>query len=106
MLEFQDIGELTPERRKGVLGILCKLDLEKMYDHLNWDFLDFIMVKMGFGINEGDGSSFAFLLLDTLFWCGSLSVLRKFEELEERRSFISYVIHFGDGSFEQDVIHR
>ncbi|RVW33914.1 hypothetical protein CK203_082974 [Vitis vinifera] len=30
-------------------GVLCKLDLEKAYDHLNWDFLLTVMQKMGFG---------------------------------------------------------
>ena len=30
-------------------GVLCKLDLEKAYDHINWDFLLTVMEKMGFG---------------------------------------------------------
>ena len=30
-------------------GVLCKLDLEKAYDHINWDFLMSVMQKMGFG---------------------------------------------------------
>ncbi|RVW49018.1 Transposon TX1 uncharacterized 149 kDa protein [Vitis vinifera] len=30
-------------------GVLCKLDLEKAYDHINWDFLVLVMQKMGFG---------------------------------------------------------
>ena len=30
-------------------GVLCKLDLEKAYDHINWDFLMLVMQKMGFG---------------------------------------------------------
>ncbi|RVX06893.1 hypothetical protein CK203_015021 [Vitis vinifera] len=30
-------------------GVLCKLDLEKAYDHINWDFLMTMMQKMGFG---------------------------------------------------------
>ena len=30
-------------------GVLCKLDLEKAYDHINWDFLLIVMQKMGFG---------------------------------------------------------
>lgn len=36
-------------KKKGVLGILCKLDLDKAYDHVNCDFLDSIMSMMGVG---------------------------------------------------------
>ena len=28
--------------------MLCKLDLEKAYDHINWDFMLIVMQKMGF----------------------------------------------------------
>lgn len=55
-------------RKKGVPGILCKLDLEKTYDHVNWEFLDFMMLKMALERNGGTGSSSAILRPDSLFW--------------------------------------
>ena len=30
-------------------GVLCKLDIEKEYNHLNWNFLFLVMQRMGFG---------------------------------------------------------
>ena len=30
-------------------GVLCNLNIEKAYDHLDWDFLLKVMTKMGFG---------------------------------------------------------
>ena len=35
--------------KRDETGVLCKLDLEKAYDHINWDFLLTVMQKMGFG---------------------------------------------------------
>ena len=29
--------------------VSCKLDIEKACDHLNWDFLLQVLLKMGFG---------------------------------------------------------
>lgn len=29
-------------------GVLCKLDLEKAYDRVDWGFLSYMMCKMGF----------------------------------------------------------
>ena len=30
-------------------GVLCKLDIEKAYDQINWDCIIKIIIKMGFG---------------------------------------------------------
>ena len=36
-------------QRSKCPGILCKLDIQKAYDRLNWNFLLFMMQRMGFG---------------------------------------------------------
>ncbi|XP_019257859.1 PREDICTED: uncharacterized protein LOC109236094 [Nicotiana attenuata] len=44
-------NELVDSRRKNrEPDLLCKLDLEKAFDRVNWEFLDFIMMWMGFGV--------------------------------------------------------
>lgn len=34
--------------KSGTSEILCKLDLEKTYDKVNWEFLDYMLGRMDF----------------------------------------------------------
>ena len=31
------------------LRVVCKFDIEKVYDHVNWDTLFYLLERMGFG---------------------------------------------------------
>ena len=44
-------------------GVICKLDLEKAYDHINWQFSTISSRDVGFKINGGIGFCFASPLL-------------------------------------------
>ena len=44
-------NEIVDEkRRSGEEGVVFKIDFEKAYDHVSWDFLDHVMEMKGFGI--------------------------------------------------------
>ena len=40
---------LDGRRRSGALGVICKLDLEKVYNYVNWEFFLYLLQRCGFG---------------------------------------------------------
>uniref|UniRef100_A0A2N9IHU7 Reverse transcriptase domain-containing protein n=1 Tax=Fagus sylvatica TaxID=28930 RepID=A0A2N9IHU7_FAGSY len=76
---------LDSRLKSGDPGVLCKLDVDKAYDHVNWGFLSYLLQRCGFSraktrispisapICHCDGSFEPFVRSgdDTLIFCGA-----------------------------------
>uniref|UniRef100_A0A2N9HB65 Reverse transcriptase domain-containing protein n=1 Tax=Fagus sylvatica TaxID=28930 RepID=A0A2N9HB65_FAGSY len=49
---------LDSRLNSGVPSLICKLDLEKAYDHVNWNFLMYLMERCGFGVKSSNWIKF------------------------------------------------
>lgn len=45
MISNETVNDLI---KKGGSGILCKLDMEKAFDNVSWDFIDYLLNRFGF----------------------------------------------------------
>ena len=59
---------MDEKRRSGEEGVVFKIDFEKAYDHVKWDFLDHMLEKKGFSLKwrswmRGCLSSISFAIL-------------------------------------------
>ena len=100
-------NEIVDEkRRSGEEGVVFKIDFEKAYDHVNWDFLDHVLEKKGFSPRwrkwmSGCLSTVSYAILvngNAKGWVKASRGLRQGDPLSP------FFVYFSRRCTEQDVI--
>lgn len=75
--------------------ILCKLDMEKAYNHNNLSFLDYMLMRMGFGIkwHKWIKSYITSTLFAVMVNGGLSSFFKASRDIREGNPFIPFVIY-------------
>lgn len=82
--------------RSGVSGLVCKLDIEKVHDHVDWHFLLDLFGRMGFGQTFMDGEMHYY---SQVFGVGEWIIgrlLSKFSRVTTKGSTLAFSFSFGD----------
>jgi hypothetical protein len=67
---------LDSRLKEGIPGVMCKLDVEKAYDHVNWSFLLYLLSRCGFSLKWR--RLIAYCISTVRFQCLSMEVRKDF----------------------------
>lgn len=65
MVTNEVVNDMVSNKRAE---ILCKRDMKKAFDNVFWDFVDYMLERLGLGRNGGNGSESVFPPAALRFW--------------------------------------
>ncbi|RVW59937.1 LINE-1 reverse transcriptase-like [Vitis vinifera] len=89
-------------KKRGEKGLICKLDIEKAYNSVNWKFLMRVMQKMGFGVKwrEWIWSCISTAKFSVLINGVQLAFSPALEDFGKATPY-PILVHYGDGGVER-----
>ena len=90
--------------KSGVMEVLCKLDLEKAQDHVNWNFLIKMLNRRGFSKKQRKWIYICIskVCLSILINGSPNDVFKQFSSAMTKRPFTLFIICYCNGCFEQN----